>query len=127
MNLTLSCCRFSPPTRQLTVKDKPLQGIDFSPLRATLTGQVVCLPTPCETLSITLSALDSELPPATQSVAADGSYTFTDVLPGQYEVCLHFYLFIYYKLVFIAIDYFRTFLTSCFSIPQQSFRINPNF
>lgn len=72
----------------MTVKDKPVYGIDFSPLRATLSGRVICIDGCANSApSVVLVSLDSpEVAPVRQAVHGDGKYSFSDVLPGQYEI-----------------------------------------
>jgi len=79
-------CRFSPSTRHVHVVDKSISVIDFSPLRATLSGRIKCIGKCADSLTLTLVSTDDEIPPAKQTITDSTTYSFTDVLPGQYDL-----------------------------------------
>ncbi|XP_055531777.1 BOS complex subunit NOMO1 [Wyeomyia smithii] len=85
--------QFFPLTQSVNVDRSPLSGIIFSQLRATVEGDIRCLPdagSSCpKDLTITLTALDSSGNPTGQLTKTDqkaGKYLFENVLPGSYEV-----------------------------------------
>uniref|UniRef100_A0A182JRR9 SD-repeat containing protein B domain-containing protein n=1 Tax=Anopheles christyi TaxID=43041 RepID=A0A182JRR9_9DIPT len=84
--------QFFPVTQTIEVNYSPVEGIVFSQLRATVTGEVRCLAKgeSCGDLAVTLQALDGNGNAVGQSVQAAvtdaGSYSFQNVLPGSYEV-----------------------------------------
>ncbi|CAB3359921.1 Hypothetical predicted protein [Cloeon dipterum] len=78
--------KFSPSTRNVNVINKSISIIDFSPLRATLSGRIRCIGKCAETLTLSLVSTDEEIPPAQQTIADSGTFTFNDVLPGQYDL-----------------------------------------
>uniref|UniRef100_A0A8W7P3V5 SD-repeat containing protein B domain-containing protein n=1 Tax=Anopheles coluzzii TaxID=1518534 RepID=A0A8W7P3V5_ANOCL len=84
--------QFFPVTQTIEVNYSPVEGIVFSQLRATVTGEVRCLGRreSCGELAVTLQALDGSGNAVGQAVNAAvsdaGSYSFQNVLPGSYEV-----------------------------------------
>ncbi|XP_053676824.1 nodal modulator 1 [Anopheles nili] len=86
--------QFFPVTQTIEVNYAPVEGIVFSQLRATVTGEVRCLADgkreSCRDLAVTLQALDGSGNAIGQSFIAPvsdaGSYSFQNVLPGSYEV-----------------------------------------
>ncbi|XP_050092182.1 nodal modulator 1 [Anopheles aquasalis] len=85
--------QFFPLTQSIEVNYAPVDGIVFSQLRATVTGEVRCLADgkrECGDLAVTLQALDGNGNAVGQSVKASvgetGKYSFQNVLPGSYEV-----------------------------------------
>lgn len=85
--------QFFPLTQAIHVEKSPLSGIVFSQLRATLTGEVKCLADAENSCSddvfVTLSALDSNGNPVGHTIKTElsaGKYSFTNVLPGNYEI-----------------------------------------
>lgn len=61
----------------------PVGGVTFSPFRARVSGAVRCL-RPCAALTLTLSG--DGISPRRTVAQEDGSFSFEDVLPGQYTV-----------------------------------------
>ena len=54
--------RFFPIKQNIEVNGSPVSGVTFSQLRATLSGEVKCLPdssTNCKSIEVTLHSLDS--------------------------------------------------------------------
>ncbi|XP_058830145.1 BOS complex subunit NOMO1 [Topomyia yanbarensis] len=88
--------QFFPLTQTISVDRSPLGGIMFSQLRATVEGEIRCLAdaagSSCpKDLTVTLTALDSNASPVGQPTKADseaGRYSFSNVLPGSYEVAV---------------------------------------
>ncbi|XP_062553237.1 BOS complex subunit NOMO1 [Armigeres subalbatus] len=85
--------QFFPLTQSIHVDRSPQSGIIFSQLRATVTGEVRCLPdagNAClKDVSVTLTPLDVNGNPTGQVSNAElqgGKYSFANVLPGSYEV-----------------------------------------
>ncbi|XP_001654625.2 nodal modulator 1 isoform X1 [Aedes aegypti] len=85
--------QFFPLTQSINVDRSPQSGIIFSQLRATVSGEVRCLPdagNACsKDVTVTLTSLDSNANPTGQASNAelqDGKYSFVNVLPGSYEV-----------------------------------------
>lgn len=85
--------QFFPLTQSIHVNKSPLGGIVFSQLRATVGGEIRCLAdagNSCpKDVVVTLTALDSNSNPVGQPTQAEpvaGRYSFTNVLPGTYEV-----------------------------------------
>ncbi|XP_059482709.1 BOS complex subunit NOMO3 [Neocloeon triangulifer] len=78
--------KFSPSTRTVNVVDKSISVIDFSPLRATLSGRIKCIGKCADTITLILVSFDDEIPPAKQTINEATTYTFKDVLPGQYDL-----------------------------------------
>lgn len=79
------------PVRQTIEVSGQISGILFSQLRATVTGEIKCLPdagSTCDDLAISLTPGDgdgSQFGEVTASVK-NGKYVFTNVLPGTYQV-----------------------------------------
>ncbi|XP_054737233.1 BOS complex subunit NOMO1 [Anastrepha obliqua] len=86
--------QFFPVQQQIEVQSEPLRDIIFSQLRATLTGELKCLPDAppvCTEVLVTLRSLDAVGQPTgqKQSVNANGGkYLFKDLLPGPYELTI---------------------------------------
>lgn len=86
--------QFFPINQNVEVNASPIFGITFSQLRATLIGEIKCLPDApesCTGAEVTMSGLDSVGQPTgqKQSVKAEnGKYKFTEVLPGPYELTI---------------------------------------
>ncbi|EDW08984.1 nodal modulator 3 [Drosophila mojavensis] len=86
--------QFFPVQQQAEVRDAPLNGITFSQLRATIRGELQCLPdatATCTSAEITLQGLDATGQPTDnkwKARAYRGKYAFKDVLPGPYEITI---------------------------------------
>ncbi|XP_035910443.1 nodal modulator 1 [Anopheles stephensi] len=84
--------QFFPVSQTIEVSYSPVEGIVFSQLRATVTGEVRCLAKreSCGDLAVTLQALDGNGnavgQPVNAPVSDAGGYSFQNVLPGSYEV-----------------------------------------
>lgn len=85
--------QFFPLTQSIHVDRSPQSGIIFSQLRATVSGEIRCLPdagSAClNDVTVTLTSLDVNGNPTGQSSNAEpqgGKYAFANVLPGSYEV-----------------------------------------
>lgn len=86
--------QFFPKQQNIEVITSPLSGITFSQLRATVTGDVKCLSdgdgtTHCKASTISLNPLDADGNRNGQVITAtlaNGKYSFSEVLPGTYEV-----------------------------------------
>lgn len=70
----------------MTVVDKSISVIDFSPLRATLSGRIKCIGKCADALTLTLVSTDEDIPPVKQIAGESTTFSFTDVLPGQYDL-----------------------------------------
>lgn len=83
--------QFFPVRQTIEVNSGQVSGLLFSQLRATLTGEIRCLSdagNACEELAISLTPGDgdgSQFGEVT-ATAKNGKYTFTNVLPGTYQV-----------------------------------------
>ncbi|XP_058808695.1 BOS complex subunit NOMO1 [Phymastichus coffea] len=82
--------QFFPLQKIVDVTYTPLKDINFLQLKATLKGNIVCLPDKdskgeCSQTQVTLKMIDGAVETKTVKTK-DGEYTFEDVLPGQYEV-----------------------------------------
>uniref|UniRef100_A0A1L8DPQ2 Putative metalloproteinase-related collagenase pm5 n=2 Tax=Nyssomyia neivai TaxID=330878 RepID=A0A1L8DPQ2_9DIPT len=90
----ISGMQFLPHVQNIEVKSSPLSGILFRQLRATVSGEVKCLPdadSACKDITITLNSLDVAGNGNGQYISAvlkNGKYTFTDVMPGRYEATI---------------------------------------
>ncbi|ALC41537.1 CG1371 [Drosophila busckii] len=86
--------QFFPVQQQTEVKDAPVSGIIFSQLRATIRGELQCLPdatATCTSAEVTLQGLDATGQPTDnkwKAKAHRGKYAFKDVLPGPYELTI---------------------------------------
>ncbi|CAD7014627.1 nodal modulator 3 [Ceratitis capitata] len=86
--------QFFPVQHQIEVLNKPINDIIFSQLRATLTGEVNCLPDAseiCSEVEVTLHPLSSVGQRTGQKQvqkAKDGKYLFENILPGPYELTI---------------------------------------
>lgn len=83
---------FSPPQASIEVASTPLNDVNFSQLRVTVSGRVVCLATPCDTaVSVTLhpSSSSSSASSITTSLGLDNQFTLRDVLPGNYRISVN--------------------------------------
>lgn len=86
--------QFFPKQQNIEVKMSPLSGITFSQLRATVSGDVKCLTdgegtAHCQSSTISLNPLDADGNRNGQVITAsltNGKYSFSEVLPGTYEV-----------------------------------------
>lgn len=86
--------QFFPKQQNIEVNTSPLSGITFSQLRATVTGEVKCLSdgegtAHCRASTISLNPLDADGNRNGQVITAtlaNGKYSFSEVLPGTYEV-----------------------------------------
>lgn len=86
--------QFFPKQQNIEVNTSPLSGITFSQLRATVTGDVKCLTdgegtAQCRASTISLNPLDADGNRNGQVITAsltNGKYSFSEVLPGTYEV-----------------------------------------
>lgn len=86
--------QFFPKQQNIDVKTSPLSGITFSQLRASVTGDIKCLSHGegtdyCRTVIISLHGLDADGNRNGQVMTAlleNDSYSFSEVLPGTYEV-----------------------------------------
>lgn len=86
--------QFFPKQQNIEVKASPLSGITFSQLRATVTGDVKCLTdgegtAQCQASVISLNPLDADGNRNGHVITAsltNGKYSFSEVLPGTYEV-----------------------------------------
>lgn len=87
--------QFFPKQQNIEVKTSPLSGITFSQLRATVTGDIKCLAdggegtAHCQSSTIALNPLDADGNRNGQVITAklsNGKYSFSEVLPGTYEV-----------------------------------------
>ncbi|XP_055839331.1 BOS complex subunit NOMO1 [Episyrphus balteatus] len=84
--------QFFPVNQNLEVNASPMSGITFSQLRATLVGEIKCLPDApesCTGAEVTLLSLDSVGQPTGQKQtvkAKNGKYSFKEILPGPYEL-----------------------------------------
>uniref|UniRef100_A0A1B0DB56 ER membrane protein complex subunit 7 beta-sandwich domain-containing protein n=1 Tax=Phlebotomus papatasi TaxID=29031 RepID=A0A1B0DB56_PHLPP len=83
--------QFIPQKQNIEVNSSPLSGILFTQLRASVSGEVMCLPdanTACKDITITLNSVDMTGNGNGQYISAvlkNGQFTFTDVMPGKYE------------------------------------------
>lgn len=76
--------QFAPVSREVTVSDSAVSGIDFSQLKATVEGRIECLDSkPCHDMTVTLRSHDD-----VTTVAKGGKYKFENVLPGDYKVII---------------------------------------
>ncbi|XP_067633039.1 BOS complex subunit NOMO1 [Eurosta solidaginis] len=86
--------QFFPVQQQIEVHSQPLKDITFSQLRATLTGELKCLPgapVACSAALVSLHSLDSEGQPTGKKQdanAENGKYSFKEILPGPYEITI---------------------------------------
>ncbi|EDW61622.1 BOS complex subunit NOMO1 [Drosophila virilis] len=86
--------QFFPVQQRAEVLDAPVNGITFSQLRATIRGELQCLPdatATCTAAEVTLQGLDATGQPTDnkwKARAHRGKYTFKDVLPGPYEITI---------------------------------------
>lgn len=86
--------QFFPKQQNIEVVSSPLSGITFSQLRANVIGDVKCLSdgdgtVHCRATTITLNSLDADGNRNGQVATAtleNGKYSFSEVLPGTYEV-----------------------------------------
>lgn len=85
--------QFFPLTQTIHVDKSPQGGFIFSQLRATVTGEIRCLADAGKSclndLLITLSPLNANGNVAGQPIRVEpvaGKYSFTNILPGSYEV-----------------------------------------
>lgn len=86
--------QFFPRQQDIEVSTSPLSGITFSQLRATVTGEVKCLSDGdgaalCRSSEISLNSLDADGNRnglVTKAKLLNGKYSFSEVLPGTYEV-----------------------------------------
>jgi len=74
---------FAPLSLDISVTDKPVSNLYFSPVRVTVSGQVKCLGS-CPDLSITLKP--EGFGQDTTVVAQNGAFNFENQLPGSYVV-----------------------------------------
>jgi len=74
---------FAPITLDISVTDKPISNLYFSPVRVTVSGQVKCLGS-CPDLSVTLKP--EGFGQDTTVVAQNGAFSFENQLPGSYVV-----------------------------------------
>jgi len=74
---------FAPITLDISVTDKPVSNLYFSPVRVTVTGQVTCIGA-CPDLSVTLKP--EGFGQDTTVVAQNGVFSFENQLPGSYMV-----------------------------------------
>jgi len=74
---------FAPITLDISVTDKPVSNLYFSPVRVTVSGQVECLGS-CPDLSVTLKP--EGFGQDTTVVAQNGAFSFENQLPGSYVV-----------------------------------------
>lgn len=87
---------FSPSQATVSVSSTPLYDINFSQLRVTVSGRVVCIPTPssssCDTgvsVSLVPTTPSSSASSATAGLGLDNQFTFRDVLPGNYRLSVN--------------------------------------
>lgn len=83
--------QFFPKQQNIDVSTSPISGITFSQLRATVSGDVKCLSDSplCKASTITLNSLDADgnrNDQVTTATLTNGKYSFSEVLPGTYEV-----------------------------------------
>lgn len=86
--------QFFPKQQNIEVASSPLSGITFSQLRATVSGDVKCLSdtagqSQCRQSTISLNSLDvdgNRNGQVTTATLTNGKYSFSEVLPGTYEV-----------------------------------------
>lgn len=86
--------QFFPVQQNIEVKSVILNDIVFSQLRAKVTGQVKCLPTEenkislCKSMEVLLSALDANgrQMSTIKTSLVDGKYEFDEISPGNYLV-----------------------------------------
>lgn len=87
--------QFFPINQEINVKSSSLSGIVFSQLRATVTGEVKCLPdadSSCTLITIIMNSINSQgniIQQYNSVELKNGKYTFENVLPGYYEVVVH--------------------------------------
>ncbi|XP_014250405.1 nodal modulator 1 [Cimex lectularius] len=74
---------FSPASREVVVSDNVLNNINFSQLKCTVKGKIVCMSV-CPLITINLKP--KSVGGALQTIAKGGVYEFTDVMPGDYDV-----------------------------------------
>ena len=74
---------FAPITLDISVTDKPVSNLYFSPVRVTVSGQVTCIGS-CPDLSVTLKP--EGFGQDTTVVAQNGVFSFENQLPGSYVV-----------------------------------------
>lgn len=85
---------FSPPSSSIEVASTPIQGINFSQLRITVSGRVICLTSPCDP-AISVTLLPTSTTPSSSSVMTtslditDNQFFLRDVLPGNYRVAVN--------------------------------------
>uniref|UniRef100_A0A146KZQ6 Nodal modulator 1 n=1 Tax=Lygus hesperus TaxID=30085 RepID=A0A146KZQ6_LYGHE len=76
---------FSPSKRIVEVVDEPVKNIDFSQLRSNVKGKIVCM-TQCPLITVNLKPKGQGS--ALQTIAKNGRYEFTEVMPGDYDIYL---------------------------------------
>ncbi|CAB0004615.1 unnamed protein product [Nesidiocoris tenuis] len=76
---------FSPAKRTVNVVDGPIRNVDFSQLRSTIKGKIVCM-TQCPLIAVNLKPRGQGS--ALQTIAKNGRYEFGDVMPGDYDIYL---------------------------------------
>ena len=85
---------FSPPQATVEVALTPLNDINFSQLRVTVSGRVVCLTNPCDkAVSVALhpdTAVASSSSITTGLGLTDNQFTLRDVLPGSYKISVNY-------------------------------------
>ncbi|XP_073985905.1 BOS complex subunit NOMO3 isoform X2 [Rhodnius prolixus] len=74
---------FSPMTRVVEIIDSPLDNINFSQLRSTVKGKIVCMSV-CPLITVNLKPKGQG--GLFQTIAKGGTYEFKDVMPGDYDV-----------------------------------------
>jgi hypothetical protein len=81
--------QFYPLKQQIEVNSDSINDIIFSQLKAKVTGEVKCLTdesNSCQSVEVTLNAIDSTGYPETKQKIVNGKYLFEDVLPGRYQL-----------------------------------------
>ncbi|XP_048489214.1 nodal modulator 1 [Plutella xylostella] len=80
--------QFYPLSERVTVSSAPVEGVMFSQLYCEVQGKVQCAVPQCRNLAVTLKSLANgngkEL--VTRTKEADGSYSFSNVLPGTVQL-----------------------------------------
>lgn len=81
--------QFYPVQQNIEVNSESISDIIFSQLKAKVTGNVKCLTdadNSCDSVEITLSALDNPDFVSTKQKLINGKYSFENVLPGRYQL-----------------------------------------
>lgn len=81
--------QFYPIQQTIEVNSESINDLIFSQLKAKVTGEVKCLKdadNSCDSVEITLNAVDNPDFVSTKQKIANGKYSFENVLPGRYQL-----------------------------------------